>query len=214
MNKTIYKLDSKSKLRFLTISTEGSEVVQISGLVGTDSPVENRSQCVGKNTGRANETTPEEQAVSEAQSKLKKKLEEGYYETQEEAQGGTLILPMLAKDFKKEEHKVRYPCFVQKKYDGMRMLAIKKDGVIKLISRKGKEITTLNHIKEQLEVDSIPDNIYDGEAYSLEIGTFQEQMKAIKKESENTPKIDFNIYDVVLNIPYVERLEILKNIFG
>ena len=79
MKKTIYKLDSSKKLRFLTISTEGSEVVQISGLVGTDSPVENRSQCVGKNTGRANETTPEEQAVSEAQSKLKKKLEEGYY---------------------------------------------------------------------------------------------------------------------------------------
>ena len=120
----------------------------------------------------------------------------------------------LAKDFKIEEHKVQYPCFVQKKYDGMRMLAIKKNGIVKLISRKGKEITTLDHIKIQLEADSIPDNIYDGEAYSLEVGTFQEQMKAIKKESENTPKIDFNIYDVVLNIPYVGRLEILKNIFN
>src|SRR5690606_30522950 len=119
---TIYKLDSKSKLRFLTISTEGSEVVQTSGLVGTDSPVTNRSQCIGKNIGKANETTAEEQAVSEAQSKLKKKLEEGYYESQEEAEGGTLVLPMLAKDFKKEERKVQYPCFVQPKLDGMRAL--------------------------------------------------------------------------------------------
>lgn len=33
----------------------------------------------------------------------------------------------------------------------MRMLAIKKNGIVKLISRKGKEITTLDHIKVQLE---------------------------------------------------------------
>ena len=214
MKETIFKRDSKGKLRFLTIYTEGSEVVQISGLMDTGSPLENRSQCVGKNIGKTNETSPESQAEAEAQAKLVKKLREGYYETPEEAQGGTLILPQLAKDFKKEEHKVHYPCFVQKKYDGMRMLAIKKDGVVKLISRKGKDITTLNHIIEQLEDISIPDNIYDGEAYSLEIGTFQEQMKAIKKESKNTSKIDFNIYDIVLDIPYSERLEILKNIFG
>ena len=79
MKKTIYKLDSSKKLRFLTISTEGSEVVQISGLVGTDRPVENRSECIAKNTGKANATTAEEQALSEAKAKLKKKLEEGYY---------------------------------------------------------------------------------------------------------------------------------------
>lgn len=174
---TIYKLDSKGKLRFITISTKGNLVLQTSGLVGTDSPVTAESECIAKNVGRANATTAEEQAVSEANAKLKKKLEEGYYRTPEDAQGGDLVLPMLAKDFKKEEKKVVYPVFVQKKYDGMRMLAIKKNGIVNLISRKGKEITTLNHIKIQLEDPSIPDNIYDGEAYSLEVGTFQEQMQ-------------------------------------
>ena len=209
----LYKKDSKDKIRFVEIYPEGDKVVQKHGIID-GKVVYNESECVGKNIGKSNETTPERQAELEAQSKLLKKLDEGYYKTIDEANNETVVLPMLAKDFKIEEHKVQYPCFVQKKYDGMRMLAIKKNGIVKLISRKGKEITTLDHIKVQLEVDSIPDNIYDGEAYSLEVGTFQEQMKAIKKESENTQKIDFNIYDVVLNIPYVERLEILKNIFN
>ena len=209
----LYKKDSKGKIRFVEIYSNENRVIQKHGIID-GKVVYNESECIGKNIGKSNETTPERQAELEAQSKLLKKLDEGYYKTIDEANNETVVLPMLAKDFKIEEHKVQYPCFVQKKYDGMRMLAIKKNGIVKLISRKGKEITTLDHIKVQLEVDSIPDNIYDGEAYSLEVGTFQEQMKAIKKESENTQKIDFNIYDVVLNIPYVERLEILKNIFN
>ena len=209
----LYKKDSKGKIRFVEIYSNENKVIQKHGIID-GKVVYNESECVGKNIGKLNETSPEEQAILEANAKIVKKLDEGYFKSIEEANNGDVILPMLAKDFKTEEHKVKYPCFVQKKYDGMRMLAIKKNGIVKLISRKGKEITTLDHIKLQLEVDSIPDNIYDGEAYSFEVGTFQEQMKAIKKESENTQKIDFNIYDVVLNIPYVERLEILKNIFN
>jgi DNA ligase-1 len=203
---TIYKLDSKSKLRFLTISTEGSEVVQTSGLVGTDSPVTNRSQCIGKNIGKANETTAEEQAVSEAQSKLKKKLEEGYYESQEEAEGGTLVLPMLAKDFKKEERKVQYPCFVQPKLDGMRAL---KTGD-KIISRKNKPIETMNHIAEDIKifVDTL-----DGELYAHG-ESFQRNMELIKKyrpgESET---VKYHVYDMVLPLlPFRERIMILKTI--
>ena len=206
MNKTIYKLDSKGKLRFLTIMTEGSEVVQISGLVGTDSPVENRSRCVGKNTGRANETTPEEQAVSEAQSKLKKKLEEGYYETVDEAQGGDLILPMLAKDFKKEEKKVQYPCFVQPKLDGMRCL---KNG-LSMVSRKNKSIDTMGHIAEELSQFS---GIFDGELYAHG-QTFQRNMELIKKyrpgESE---QVKYHVYDIAMpELSFEERYRVLETL--
>ena len=209
----LYKKDSKGKIRFVEIYSNENKVIQKHGIIG-GKVVYNESECIGKNIGKSNETTPERQAELEAQSKLLKKLDEGYYKTIDEANNETVVLPMLAKDFKEEVHKVSYPVYVQPKYDGMRMLAIKKDGIVSLISRKGKEITTLNHIKEQLEDISIPDNIYDGEAYSLEIGTFQEQMKAIKKENDNTSKIDFNIYDIILDKPYSERLEILKNIFA
>lgn len=43
----LYKLDSKGKLRFLNIFTEGNEIVQVSGLIGGN-PVTNRSKCEGK----------------------------------------------------------------------------------------------------------------------------------------------------------------------
>jgi DNA ligase-1 len=118
---TLYKKDSKENLRFLDISTDGSTIVQVSGLVDGNH-VTNVSQCEGKNIGRANETTPEEQAEIEAQAKYTKKLKEGYFKSKEEATNNVVILPMLAKVFSKEEKKVVYPCFAQPKLDGMRGL--------------------------------------------------------------------------------------------
>lgn len=63
---------------------------------------------MGKNIGKLNETSPEEQAILEANAKIVKKLDEGYFKSIEEANNGDVILPMLAKDFKIEEHKVLY----------------------------------------------------------------------------------------------------------
>lgn len=205
MNKTIYKIDSANRLRFLTIYTEGSEIVQISGLMDTGSPLENRSQCVAKNIGKANQTSPEEQAIAEAQAKLTKKLGEGYYETPEEAESGTLVLPMLAKDFKKEESKVRYPCFVQPKIDGMRCL---KEGS-KMISRKNKPIETMNHIAQELQ--DVPISL-DGELYADE--SFQRNMELIKKyrpgESE---EVKYHVYDLVdTELSFGQRYEKLKEL--
>ena len=54
MNTTIYKKDSNNNIRFLTISTEDNIIVQKSGIVGTDSPVYNRSFCESKNLGKVN----------------------------------------------------------------------------------------------------------------------------------------------------------------
>lgn len=206
MKQTIYKLDSKGKLRFLTIENQANFVVQTSGLVGSDKPVTNRSECIAKNTGKANATTAEEQALAEATAKLKKKLEEGYYATQEEAQGGTLILPMLAQDFKKHESKVQYPCFVSPKLDGMR--ALKDQDMI--VSRKNKAITTMSHIESELLTYS---DIFDGELYA-EGESFQRNMELIKKyrpgESE---QVKYHVYDMVLpDLSFRGRYTLLKSI--
>lgn len=207
MEKTVYKLDSKGKLRFITISTEDNLVVQVSGVLGTDNPVTNKSECRGKNIGKVNETTPQEQAIAEATAKIKKKLEEGYYESPEEAEGGDLVLPMLAKDFKKEERKVKYPAWVQPKLDGMRCLKNKNT----LSSRKAKEILTMHHIADEL-IDS--PHIFDGELYAHG-ESFQRNMELIKKyrplESET---VKYHVYDVVHpELSFSDRLLLLENIF-
>ena len=171
----IYKKDSSGKIRYLEISNEGHFVVQESGVVGTDNPVINRSVCEAKNVGKINATTPESQAYIEAQAKITEKMRLGYFNSIEQAQekgGKDFLLPMLAKDYKKELKKVTYPCYVQPKLDGMRALAVEE----KLISRTGKLIDTLGHIK----LDQFEDLILDGELYAHGF-SFQENMKLIKK---------------------------------
>lgn len=213
-NETLYKKDTKDKIRTLTIKTMDGVLFQISGILNGKQVV-NSSQAVPKNVGKINATTATEQAILEAQSKFKDKLTKGYFKTLKEAKNNSVTLPMLAKSYDKESHKINWSgdVFVQPKLDGMRCLAIKKNGKVKLISRKNKEITTLSHIVKQLEHKDIPDNIYDGELYSLKLGSFQEQMKAIKKIGENTEKINYHIYDIISNKPFSDRFKILENIF-
>lgn len=206
MEKIIYKLDSKGKLRYLKIFTKDNLVVQISGLQGSPNAVTHEGKCVGKNIGRSNETTPQEQAVLEAKAKIKAKLEEGYYETIQEAQEEVLILPMLAKEFKTEESKVCYPLYVQPKLDGMRCLKKEQN----LISRKNKKIDTMSHIANELKEFV---NIFDGELYTHGL-SFQDNMKLIKKYRENeSEKVKYHVYDLVLpNLSFPERLALLRTI--
>lgn len=215
IKKTLYKIDSLGKTRVLNYWNEGNFMCQSSGILG-GTLVENIKAIHGKNIGRSNETTNVEQAILEIESKIREKINEGYFENLEDIKGEVKVLPMLAKDFKKiKPEKIAWNnAYGQVKFDGQRMMAIKKDGKVTLMSRGGKEILTLDHIKYQLENDLIPDGIYDGEAYCKELGSFQEQMKAIKKVGPNTYLIRYHVYDVVLPIPFAERYEHLKGIFS
>ena len=174
------------------VFTEGSTLVQESGIVG-GKLVQHPSDCVSKNIGKSNETTPETQAVFEARAKIQNKMSTGYFMTIAEAERKTVVLPMLAKDYKKEKLKVKFPCYIQAKLDGMRALGCRQGD---LISRKGKEIDTMLHIQKDL--DSIPVlDIFDGELY-VKGESFQENMKLIKKYRKGeSEKIKFHVYDMV-----------------
>lgn len=208
VDQRIYKKDSSGKIRYLHISHEGHFVVQESGVVGTNNPVINRSACEAKNIGKSNATTPEHQAMLEARSKLDEKRRLGYFYTIEEAQrlgGKDFLLPMLAKDFKKEVKKVTYPCYVQPKLDGMRSLGSEDDG---FMSRTGKAIDTLGHIV----LADLEDAILDGELYAHGI-SFQENMKLIKKyRAGETEQVKYHVYDMVMDAPFEERRAILYNL--
>ena len=203
--KRIYKKDSSGKIRYLQISNVDNTVVQESGVVGTDNPVVNVSVCEAKNVGKSNATTPQSQAYLEAQAKLTEKMRLGYFDTIEEAQekgGQDFLLPMLAKDFKKEVKKVKFPCYVQPKLDGMRALGSEEG----LISRTGKVIDTLSH----LDLSNLAEDILDGELYVHGI-SFQENMKLIKKYRPGlTEQVKYHVYDLVLDLPFSERYELLE----
>jgi len=211
----LYKKDSSGKIRYLDIIASGDSIVQRSGVLDTENEVEHIKKAKPKNIGKTNETTAEQQAILEVGSIIKSKLQEGYFKTEQEAMDSVVILPMLAKKFEDEEHKIDLSnCYSQKKLDGQRCLAIKKDGKVKLISSDGVEIKTLNHIVTQLEDYSIPDNIYDGEIYNLDLGEFQDQMKAIKKYRPGiTDKLNYNIYYIISKDKFSIRNKIICSIF-
>ncbi len=198
--KTLYKKDTKDKIRILNIFTEGPELVQESGLV-EGKLVQHRKTCKGKNIGKSNETSPENQAISEMNSKVAEKLTEGYFYTLEEVESEEVILPMLAKDYKEEYKKIDWKdVYVQPKLDGMRCLAHIKDGQVKLVSRDGKDIQNMDHIKKSLSI--LDDMILDGELYSHGLN-FQENMRLIKKYRDGeTESIKFHVYDTISDKPF------------
>jgi len=169
----------------------------------------------GKNIGRANETTPIEQALLEAESKANKKKDKGYTEEKPEAgqqstNGLGLVKPMLATELNKVKS-IDYPVFVQPKLDGNRCLAARIDGSVRLWSRGGKFIN-LPHIAEALD-DILEDgDIFDGELYvhGETLQTITSWIKKLKPESVN---IQYFVYDLVLESDtYQERLARLETL--
>ena len=196
----LYKKDTKGKTRFLKLWTNSGNLYQESGLLKGKSVIHTKV-CKGKNIGKSNSTTSEKQAELEAESKISEKLTEGYFKTIEECNTEEVILPMLAKSYEDEKHKIDWNnCYIQPKLDGMRCLAFidKKSNTVKLLSRDGKIIENMSHIeKELLEYFPNQDIILDGELYCHGIG-FQGNMRLIKKyRAGETEKIQYNIYDLL-----------------
>lgn len=108
--------------------------------------------------------------------------------------------PMLAKTVNWD--KVKYPCLIQPKLDGVRCLMVAdftEEEPISFLSRSGKTYFTLNHISKYVTVcvNKVPINfILDGEIYSEEL-TFQEIVAAVKKQRPESLKLKFRAYDVV-----------------
>jgi len=205
----LYKVDTKGKLRELSITTAHGELIQSSGLI-EGVKIIHKKECTPKNVGKSNETAAEEQSLLEKEALITRKLVEGYFKTEEEAKNSEVILPMLAKEYNKEQHKIDWskPVFIQPKLDGMRCLGNK----FHMISRKNKEITTLTHIQKVLEKTDILDYL-DGEVYAHGL-SFQENMKLIKKyRPGQTEQVSYHLYDMVLpNLSFEQRYTLLKRI--
>jgi ATP-dependent DNA ligase len=186
----------------------------------------------GKNIGKKNETSPLQQAINEARSSWQKKKDSGYApkttagstveEDEEEEQPKTRAKavtesvpgPMLAHDFNKRGKSISFPCYVQRKYDGTRCVAIPQQG---LYSRNKKRYPHLEHILQ--DISKLPSTlILDGELYSDEL-TFQEIVGLVKRETlkqgdaEKQLKIEYHVYDIISDSPYEDRHSRLQALF-
>lgn len=205
----LYKQDSKGRLRIWKGWTVGPAYLLATGLIDGKMNESNPVVCTAKNVGRSNQTTPDQQALLELESKYKKKLDEGYYKTEEEAKNNKTILPMLAYKYE-DTYNWDQGAYVSRKLDGHRMLAHCHAGGVDLITRKGKTYDTLMHIENDLKdvFSTYGECWLDGEVY-VHGQTFQENTKLIKKYRKGeTDTLTYQVYDIVLADKTVKEREV------
>ncbi|WKV20418.1 putative DNA ligase [Pseudomonas phage 16Q] len=165
MIKTLYGLDKKGGFKVWTIEVydelNGDSYLVINhGKEGGKQT--QKSECFGVGSGKQGRG-PYEQAVFEAQARIKKQLDKNYRENKDDLQEID-TLAMLAADYRKQGHRIEYPCFGSVKYDGVRALAKKRDGVVTLESRTS-QLYELPHLIDILTVHMQDGDIWDGEIY-------------------------------------------------
>jgi len=216
MNKfpTLYKQTSKGKIQQWTISVSGNAVTTVYGL--KDGKLQTTTDVVkaGKNLGRSNATTPETQAQAEAQQSFDGKLKEGYVEDIKLAAStkNTLdaVEPMLAHRIEDKEKYVVFPASAQPKLDGLRCIAIMKDGKVRLYSRTQKEYTALPHIVAEIEkvFASKKNIVLDGELYNHKFKKDFNRITSLIKRDDVHPDhilVEYHVYDVVAEGTYFDR---------
>ena len=200
--KTLYGLDKKGGFKVWSIWTDEHLLTIEHGKEGgkMQKKVE---EIRPKNVGKSNETSSAEQAELEAMSRWRKQIDKGYRETKEELEELPL-LPMLAHDYLKQGHRIKYPCFGSPKLDGVRCLAIRHADRVELKSRGGKEYL-VPHIQDQLSSIMKVGDVWDGELY-IHGKYLEEIVSAVKKYNDLTPNIEFIIFDMVKDETYAHRL--------
>lgn len=120
--KEIYKLDSVGNIRTLMMEQSGGAYRTHTGILGGKIVTTDWTLAKAKNMGRANETSPEEQAEAEIEAQYTKKLKTGYTLDIDDVETALeYVAPMLAKNYKDYKNKIdfsRENWGVQTKYNG------------------------------------------------------------------------------------------------
>lgn len=213
VGKTLYKKDSKGKLRSWEIFVGEQGGVPIYSVKhGQDGGKMQETAVLvpeGKNVGRSNETTPEEQCRAEAQALYEKQMgRKGYTDT---VPNDVPALPMLAHKYADYSHKIEWPAIVSAKIDGLRLVLSIKDGVATTISRTGKPLLGLEHITNELL--PLKNIIIDGELYSDKY-PFEEIISIVRKSKSTDPRmkdIFFYAFDLINGDSYHMRVVSLES---
>lgn len=178
--KTLYKRTSTGAIQTWWMELDGAKFRTLSGQLNGAITTSEWTLCKGKNIGRSNETSPEEQALAEVEAKYTLQRKKGYRDSADAAKESDRFQCMLATKFDERKDKVLNKAgnvlqydpqrdhnpgvYVQPKLDGLRCIA-NKDG---LWSRQGNKIVSAPHIEALLApiFAKRPELILDGELYN------------------------------------------------
>lgn len=208
---TLYKYDNLNNTRIWRIFVKDSILHIQYGL--KDGKLITTKEHIKK--GKAGRTL-NAQIRLRAQSRIRNALDKGYRRTEEDAliyqykNAHGFYIPMLASAEKSHKHLDFDSAFVQRKYDGNRMLITKRKGKVICYSREGQIIDTLDHITMHLQ--GLEDNVtLDGEIYSHKYRLNQIN-SFLKRKQDQTRELEFHAFDVIDDSRFSERYDMLKGI--
>lgn len=208
----------ETAVTYTTYQTEGGKLTYSKPTIVTD----------GKNIGKKNETTPFLQALQKLLTDFTKKVKKGAKISAEDlnektfdqlvAKGQHRVNVMLLQDVNKNHwNKVKYPCFIQPKLDGVHMVSVlpngKTGGVIDLYLRGITKKIGQHHIREALQ-PILSQNKWHGFYVTGEMftpGLNRQTITSAVMSEDSTEKINFNVFDI-FNIdkplPFNERYKL------
>lgn len=203
---TLYKRTSTGAIQtwFVEVDETQNRYRTVSGQIDGSKVESGWQYAVGKNVGKANETSNAEQMRLQVDAKVKLKLAQGgYHETIEGVDTPKFFKPMLAKSYK--DYPIDWASnpnvFSQPKLDGVRCIAT-QDG---LWTRMGKPIESCPHIMEALRMffQDSPDAILDGELYADKFSDdFNAIISLVKKQkptaehfAKTAASVEYHVYD-------------------
>jgi DNA ligase 1 len=217
---TLYKRAKTGAVLSWIITQEDDYYYTVSGQLDGKLTRSKNFYCKGKNIGRANETSPSEQAAKVAESKWKKQLERGYVQDPDDLDKNIInkIEPMTARKYGEVDLPDVVMC--QPKLDGLRCL-ITKD---RAVSRGNKDWVTIDHIRKALApiFEKHPHLVLDGELYCHDLhDDFNKITSLVKKTkpteddiSECARVIQFWWYDIAgTNLTFRERSRLLVSLY-
>ena len=223
--KKIFKKASTGKIVEWEIEIVENKYRTITGQKNGKKIINQWTVCEGKNLGKTNETSPEQQALKEAQASRTKKLEKDYKESEEEVSDIGYFKPMLAHEYKENSFQTfELPIFCQPKLDGIRGELFGEE----MKSRNGKLFTSVPHIVEEFifkVAENYPSISFDGELYNHEYKeNFNEIASIVKRQKltdddlyKSKTYMQYWVYDLFdfenPKLKFDERFKLLTDIF-
>ena len=198
----LFKIGARDQVLYWSITSDGNRLIINYGQL--DGSMQTKVETVEVNqSGRDLKS----QVQLQLTSRVNKQVDKGYCATIDEAVANkgnnalNLKRPMLAKKYKDAKN-VGDNSWLQYKYNGYRCLITNTGEELIAYSRNGKVITTIEHITSNLVIPE--GHTVDGELYCHDT-SLQTIGSWIKRGQADTAKLEYVMYDTMLDLPYIDR---------
>lgn len=201
--KKLYSRTSLGQIQEWEIEIINNSYITREGIVGGIITESKPTFCYGKNAGKKNATTDEEQALKEAKALHKKKIKRNaYFEDVNEIDNKIFEEPMLAHKVRDHQNKVIFPCMLDRKYNGGRVNTYSD----RQVTRKNEPYKTIPHLFDTLKnfFKANPDAFIDGEGYNHEfryhLNDLMSILRTVKESKITAEMLEFSKNNIKLYV--------------